>query len=157
MLCLWFSKNSSSLNFSDKGQSQIDIALCIFSITSERVQSEYLYNTVDALGPVTPSCFHKACSRRCKIPWIAVGTQKKTKKCTSLFEIFTSKDVAPFWKRPRSLYRVSAACNCVSIEFKFGDWLRSHWYPLSARDVFTARQRCPLRADCMHKTFFFYW
>lgn len=44
--------------------------------------------------PVKPSSVPEACSRRCKFPGIVVGLQEKTqKKCTILFEIFTSKNI----------------------------------------------------------------
>lgn len=106
---------------------------------------------------VTPSCFPTAC----KILGIAVGSQEMfRKKCTILFELFTSEDVMGSLRRPRRFYGAPAACNGVSTELYLAIDCAFAEYPPSAHDmlrIFTSRPQRALRADCVHKAVFTYW
>lgn len=66
-------------------------------------------------GPLTPRCVSTACSYRCKIPGIAVGSQLFfLKQYLILFEILTSEDVTASWRRRRCFY---LAIDCVLAEY----------------------------------------
>lgn len=108
-------------------------------------------------GPVTPNCVPTACSWRCKIHWIAGGSQGKFRKNVVLFENFTSGDVTASWRRPGRSYGAPTAFTCVSTEFYLAINRALAESPPSVLGVFTARPRCALRADCVQKTFFTTW
>lgn len=54
--------------------------LDLFLVQSRKKNQVFLITHFVGQGPVTPICVPTACSWRCKIHWIAVGSQEKFRK-----------------------------------------------------------------------------